>query len=173
MIYFTSDTHFSHPRIREYEPSRPEDWGERILADWRARVRQEDTVVFNGDLAMGSSRDRQAARQLLAELPGIKHWVFGNHDGVSLAVVEALGITPHDIFYSPWPGILCGHYPLDSTDPRRQYQVGVLNGEFIRGGYSIYVHGHSHSKRPARYGQCRNVCLEVNDYKLVTLEEIL
>ena len=60
MIWFTSDLHFNHKRIIEYEPTtRPfasvEEMNETLIKNWNSVVQPEDTVYVLGDFIMGSS----------------------------------------------------------------------------------------------------------------------
>ncbi|MDP3769028.1 MAG: metallophosphoesterase family protein, partial [Dehalococcoidia bacterium] len=80
MIYFTGDTHFGHAKVIQYA-SRPfVDAGEmdaEMVRRWNALVQPEDTVYHVGDVSLCK---RARTLDLLAQLRGHKHLIFGNHD---------------------------------------------------------------------------------------------
>lgn len=79
--YFTSDTHFGHARIQEFQPNRPqgsiEEMNEHLVARWNETVSPEDEVYFLGDFAMGKIAD---SLPYALRLNGTKHLTHGNHD---------------------------------------------------------------------------------------------
>ena len=76
-ILFTSDLHFGHEKVAGYRGfGSAEEHDDAIAERWRETVSPRDTVWILGDLAMSSPR---AALELLAELPGQKHLIAGNH----------------------------------------------------------------------------------------------
>ena len=75
-IYLISDTHFNHDNIATY-CQRPADFTERLIHNWKHTVGADDTVIHLGDVAIGN---RRAVKDILAELPGRKILVRGNHD---------------------------------------------------------------------------------------------
>ncbi len=84
--FFSSDTHFGHARIQEYQPNRPrgsvQDMNEAMIDAWNAVVGPYDDVWFLGDFAMG---------QIANSLPMVQYLnghiiiVGGNHDRFTLA----------------------------------------------------------------------------------------
>src|SRR6478735_3720332 len=80
-IFFWSDTHFWHTNILKHQPNRKyssiEEMNEVLIAIWNETVKNNDTVYFLGDFAMG--RFAQAA-EIFARLNGNIHLVRGNHD---------------------------------------------------------------------------------------------
>lgn len=80
MIWFTSDTHFSHKNIIKY-CERPFDdtdhMDETIIENWNSVVAPEDMVYHLGDIALGPI-DQSLAK--VARLNGHKIAVLGNHD---------------------------------------------------------------------------------------------
>lgn len=81
-IWFTADLHLGHKNILKY-CNRPwqtiEEHDAAILANWKETVGENDLVFVLGDIVMGSIK-KYADR--LAELPGEKRLVCGNHDAV-------------------------------------------------------------------------------------------
>lgn len=81
-LWFTSDNHFGHKNILKFCPeTRPfasiEEHDAAQIANFQKLVKPEDTVWFLGDVFF--CNDRRAA-EILAQIPGHKHLVFGNHD---------------------------------------------------------------------------------------------
>src|SRR5574337_731122 len=75
-VWLIADTHFNYGRIATY-CQRPTDFTERIIENWRRIVKPGDLIIHLGDVLIGR---KQAARELLAQLPGRKALVLGNHD---------------------------------------------------------------------------------------------
>lgn len=77
---FTSDLHFGHANIIKYcnRPyTGPEDMTLGIEQEWRSKVNAKDRIFILGDLGM--YRGSRMA-EIIAGLPGEKHWILGNHD---------------------------------------------------------------------------------------------
>lgn len=74
--YLISDTHWNHDRIATY-CKRPENFTEMLIKRWQEVVQPEDLVIHLGDVAIGN---RRRVKDILAELPGRKILVLGNHD---------------------------------------------------------------------------------------------
>lgn len=80
MIWFTSDTHFSHENILKYcdRPfSNTDHMDEAIIANWNAVVGMDDTVYHLGDIALGPI-DKSLPK--ISRLNGHKVAILGNHD---------------------------------------------------------------------------------------------
>lgn len=78
MLYLTSDLHLGHQKVSEIRGHQnTEEHDAEIIAAWNARVTDSDHVWVLGDLA-ASSPERALA--IIAELPGVKHLIAGNHD---------------------------------------------------------------------------------------------
>lgn len=77
-VWFTSDLHLGHRLVAEVRGFDSTDDHDDILARrWDRRVQESDVVWVLGDVAMGGWRDRLP---WLAQRPGVKHLVLGNHD---------------------------------------------------------------------------------------------
>jgi len=80
MVFFTSDTHFSHNKPFIYEPrgfSSAEEMNEKIIENWNSVVKQEDEVYLLGDVVLSNMEAGIAA---LKRLNGKIHIICGNHD---------------------------------------------------------------------------------------------
>jgi calcineurin-like phosphoesterase family protein len=134
-VFFTSDTHFGdHRAINLYK--RPfastAEMDGVLLRNWNAVVGQADELWHLGDFA----RTAQRAAELLPELAGRKHLVYGNNDPP--AVLDLPGwasVQPYaeleigEVFL-----VLC-HYPFRSWN---RMNKGAFN-----------LHGHSHGRLKA------------------------
>ncbi len=83
MIYALSDTHLSFTTDKPMDifGGRWENHPKKIEENWRAKVKDTDTVVIAGDISWGMSME-QAKEDLLFinSLPGKKIILKGNHD---------------------------------------------------------------------------------------------
>lgn len=76
--WFTSDTHFSHKNIIEYQGrsfSSVEDMNRGLIANWNSVVKKNDIVYHLGDFSLGGTFLEHFYR-----LNGIIHLIEGNHD---------------------------------------------------------------------------------------------
>ena len=73
---------------------------EKISADWRAKVTDEDVVLIGGDTSWGMKLEEgmfDVAR--LAGLPGRKVFIRGNHDYWWSAITRVRTLAPDDTFF--------------------------------------------------------------------------
>jgi calcineurin-like phosphoesterase family protein len=159
MIYFTSDTHFGDPRVRQID-RRPfanmEDHDEALIANWNARVTPQDEVWHLGDFAY-PRRDRTP--ELLARLNGTKHLIIGNNDPASTVEAQGWASTGYyaELRLEEQVLVLC-HYPFRTW-----------NG---MGRRSINLHGHSHGRLKPMPRQF-DVGVDPRNLHPVTLAELL
>ncbi len=83
--WFTSDTHFGHTNILQFEPyHRPfetiKEMNEYLIHRWNDCVRPDDTIYHLGDFCFGKHNLALASR-----LQGKKRLVLGNHDSYANA----------------------------------------------------------------------------------------
>ena len=170
MIWFTSDLHFCHNNILNYEPdSRPfntiEEMNEALVQKWNEKVSVEDTVYVLGDLSMGRV---EVAIEYIKRLNGKIILIRGNHDTPKrIEAYKEIGIEVHDIFYLPYKGryfILC-HFP-------------IANEEFIRmviedNSEVVNLYGHVHSNAPVGYKDgTYHVGVDTNRLTPISIEQI-
>lgn len=170
MIYLTSDLHFNHVNILKYEPvSRPfetlEEMNEKIISNWNAVVKPEDTVYVLGDMAMGTV---DASRACIERLNGKIVLIRGNHDSPKrIEMYKELGIEVHDIYYLPYKGryfILC-HFPIASEEFIKM--VIRDNSEVVN------LYGHVHSNAPKGYVDgTYHVGIDTNDLTPISIQQI-
>jgi calcineurin-like phosphoesterase family protein len=159
-IFFTSDTHFSDPRIlridRRPYASLPEHDAD-LTARWNAVVGPEDEVWHLGDFALGPSPDE--AQALLDGLNGVKHLIIGNNDG------------PATLSLKGWSSV--GHYAELEVDGTRLVLCHYPFRTWNRMGRGVVdIHGHSHGKLkpiPRQY----DVGVDVFDFSPVRLATVL
>jgi len=77
MIFFISDTHFGHERIRlacKRPFSNTDEMDEALIKNWNKVVKPKDTVYHLGDFAFGN------IFKYRVRLNGKLHLILGNHD---------------------------------------------------------------------------------------------
>ncbi|KQP34375.1 metallophosphoesterase [Methylobacterium sp. Leaf469] len=133
-VWFTSDTHFSDPRVlridrRPYPDLAVHDAA--LIANWNAVVAPGDTVWHLGDVALRPAPGRIS--EILTSLKGTKHLIVGNNDG------------PETLHAPGWASV--GHYAEIVVDERPlvlcHYAFRTWNG---MGRGALDLHGHSHAK---------------------------
>jgi len=138
-VFVTSDTHFGHKRIIEFEATlRPfstiEEHDRALVERWNAVVRPDDTVWHLGDVFFGKN-----GHFVLAALNGRKKLVLGNHDCYPLAVYQQYFTR---IFGAvEYRDCILTHVPVHPCQLSR---------------YRLNIHGHMHSKS---VGDPRYVCV--------------
>lgn len=80
MDYFTSDLHFGHRNIINHA-NRPytsvEQMDASLIEYWQNTVGRKDRIFLLGDL---SFHPVLKTLKIFKQLPGLKHWIVGNHD---------------------------------------------------------------------------------------------
>lgn len=159
-IYVWSDIHFGHQNIIKYCNRPYPNWdlmNECLVGNYRNIVGHEDIVIFGGDIGFMKEWN---INEILADLPGYKIQVVGNHDFnrdgslKNLAFDErhlcfVFDVVDEDIEYQ----LLFTHYPLTSVPD------GCYN-----------VHGHIHDK-VVPGDKHINICVEHTGYKPVLLKD--
>lgn len=130
-VWFTSDTHFGHKNILEYEKeARPfetvEEMNETLISNWNDTVRPKDIVWHLGDFAFGRSHVELAGR-----LNGRKRLIMGNHDVYNNSVYLVYFEKLFGVHY--WKRCVLSHIPI---------HVGNLGSRAF-----LNVHGHLHSNK--------------------------
>lgn len=134
MIYFTSDTHFSHKNCVVYTRKQFRNFyemDERLVENWNSIVTKNDTVYHLGDFALC---DISRLQDIVYSLNGRINLVPGNHDraGMYERFKGKVTILPSlyelDSKYTETGGliVLC-HYPMVSWN-RSHYGTSHLYG---------------------------------------------
>jgi 3-oxoacid CoA-transferase subunit A len=167
-IFYTADLHLGHVNIIQH-CNRPfadaQEMNRNLINNWNARVRGFDHVYIIGDLAY---RSAESVSKLLDQLNGIKHLIIGNHDTKWMKRIDLNNYFASvekliEIEDDGRKVVLC-HYPLMTWGGRNSYMI----------------YGHIHNTKNGSYWpllktmeRALNASVEVNDYKPVTLDELI
>lgn len=135
-IFFTSDLHFFHSRVIEYD-GRPfldvEHMNEVLVDNWNRVVGSGDIVFYLGDL---SFQKPSKTKEVVDKLNGKIHYVLGNHDkekdikslGRFESISDYINLSVLDE-ENPrkWQEIMMSHYPILSWD-KAHYGSWMLHG---------------------------------------------
>jgi calcineurin-like phosphoesterase family protein len=173
-VWFTSDLHFGHARIVDYcdRPFRNRDGDPdpAAMAEWIVErfcelVGEDDTLIVLGDVAMGP---REETLPLVAQLPGRKVLVPGNHDrcwsghavekknpAAWIERYQAAGFSEivdpgTDVARIDLGGHLVGlhHLPWQGSDPEDdRYEELRARDD---GGWLVHGHVHRHWRQRGR-----------------------
>ena len=134
-----------------------EERNRHLLWNWRRRVGAGDTVICLGDVAHPDAwRDDRLVLDV-AECPGERFLVLGNHDvdRVNEVLPVAVDRTAITLFAPGEPPLLLTHVPLP------QVPAGCIN-----------VHGHVHEKESPSSNRHINVSVEQLNYRPARLCDI-
>lgn len=156
-VWFTSDLHLGHAKVagfRGFETAEAHD--AEIARRWRDLVHPDDRVFVLGDVTGSASRTRLLpALTLLADLPGEKHLIAGNHDGVHpMARPKPAAFVDYALAFATVQSagrfkgfgidVLLSHFPyVRDRDETRYPQWRLPN----LGGWLL--HGHTHGMERA------------------------
>jgi calcineurin-like phosphoesterase family protein len=160
-IFLTSDTHFFHKNIIEYE-NRPYkdiyDMNESLIENWNTVVGKTDTVYHLGDVGFGNV---EALESIILRLNGRKKLIIGNHDKrIKPDVWKRIGFdTVYDL-----PVVLENFFILSHKPP--QYMTEKVP--------YVWIYGHVHSSPMYQTITKNSVCMCVErwDYKPVSFDEV-
>ena len=166
MIYFTADAHLGHFNSIGFD-ARPftsvPEMEAAFINMWNHRVTHEDTVYHVGDFFWGYKTALRVAPQLKVKIICIK----GNHDKSwwkpervkrEIPNLELLTDQIHIVRdEGKHPPIVLCHYPMRSWPGS------------ARGSWHLFGHVH---KQIEPWGKSMCVCWNVNDYKLVSLDQV-
>ena len=181
-IFFTSDNHFGHERVIQFD-GRPfssvEEMDAEMIRRWNAKVGKGDLVYVLGDMIWKTRSDE--APKLIKSLNGQIILIKGNHDRFlhnAKAQNALAGIKDYDD--------IC--VTLEDGTKRRcilsHYFIPMYNGHRYQ---AIHLHGHSHftdeadievdiAERLNKQGfhtEIYNVGCMYWNYEPVTLDEII
>lgn len=171
MIYLTSDQHFGHKNILEYE-NRPfkdlVDMKTNLIQNWNEVVNKDDFIYCLGDF---SFLDKDKTTNIVNQLNGYKILIKGNHDRHNIQWFLDCGfneVCPYKIVYFKGLKILLTHKPTSIPAECQKNQ-----------DYDLHIYGHVHAKgdEPGKYptfasnGAC--VCVERTSYKPIDLDVII
>ncbi|MDT8915809.1 metallophosphoesterase family protein [Amycolatopsis sp. PS_44_ISF1] len=176
-VHFTSDLHIGHRRVAEIRGfSSAHEHDEHLAASWRAVVKPADQVWVLGDIAASSPT---RALEVLADLPGEKHLIFGNHDTAHPMNRDAHRHlrTYLEVFASAASAarrringreVVLSHFPYRRDRGPARHQQWRLRDEGL-----WLLHGHTHGPETLTYGEREiHVGLDAWALKPVALETI-
>jgi len=168
-LYFTSDTHFGHKNIIEYQ-GRPfsdiMEHNEKLIENWNSVVPKDGIVIHQGDFSLKTGST--TLKWILESLNGKIYLNEGNHE--------------RDILKKSWTREYF-------EDIQQRYEIEVMDGDkFInviisdhfplyswwRKPYdSIHTYGHMHGNYDLPIKNTWDVGVDVNDYKPISYFELL
>lgn len=156
-VYFTSDHHFGHKNIIDFE-SRPfsdtDEMNEYMISSWNAIVGTADKVFHLGDF---SFLNQDKTREIVNKLNGYKILIMGNHDrGRTRSWWLETGfneVSEHPLIYRDF--FFLTHEPM------------YMNKHMP----FVNVHGHIHGQKYEGKNYF-NICVEHWDYKPLSFEQI-
>jgi len=156
-IWVITDTHWGHTNIIKY-CNRPENHNELMIKHWKEMVQYDDIVIHLGDVIFGN---KEKLIGILAQLPGKKILVRGNHDHESNLWYMRAGFdfACDQIVYN---NIVFSHYPIQE----------------LPSGTTMNIHGHFHTSDPKFWEYKvkpfnKLLVIEHEDYKPVLLEKLI
>lgn len=168
-IFFTSDTHFGHKKILEFETPRPfktiEEHDETLIDNWNSVVTNEDTVYHLGDFAL--EKGKEQIIPILARLNYRRLLVIlGNHDNLRWFPVDADHSDYYGAFELRKHNMILTHIPVHPSQMKTRFNKnlhGHLHHDVVTIGTDTIV-------KDERY---YNVGVDHHEYTPVNLEEIL
>jgi calcineurin-like phosphoesterase family protein len=136
--WILSDSHFGHSNIVGY-CARPEDHEERMIAEWRATVPADGTVLHLGDLSYSNNARFRALQS--KELTGARKLLIrGNHDRSRFSFYRQCGFSLVSDFWIAWEHdpeyrIEFSHYPDPSLAADCTSGFWRLHGHIHNNGY--------------------------------------
>ncbi|MFA5071201.1 MAG: metallophosphatase [Candidatus Pacearchaeota archaeon] len=160
MLFFTSDTHFSHANIIKYcnRPFRDvREMNETIISNWNKVVTPQDVVYHLGDFAFG---DAAEIKRLLSRLNGNIVFIKGNHDRSLYEVCK-----PRDVMTIREAGhvIFMSHYPHLAWDRSHHGSLHFFG----------HQHGASHHGSVKYQPRSMDVGVDCWKYTPISFPEIL
>lgn len=159
--YVTSDQHFFHKNIIDYE-NRPyssvEEMNKDLITKWNSVVTDEDTVFCLGDFAL-SNKDNII--EIGNRLNGHKILIKGNHDHASNLTYQKAG------FEKVVKETMIVKLPEWENPIRLSHHKDEIN----LGNY-LNLYGHCHSKATDDDTH-KCVCVELWNYTPILLEDLL
>lgn len=161
-IWITSDTHFYHENIINYE-KRPfrdaEEMNESIIVRWNSVVKPDDYVYHLGDFGIAPKAQLVT---ICNRLNGKIFLVRGNHEPGLNQILELGFVGVADkltLQYKHWE-FLMTHIP----------QADLI---YDQGDHSlINIHGHIHGKSRVYHNRI-NVSCDAWDYTPITLDDLM
>lgn len=170
-IYATSDTHFSHEKLKTMGAGRPDNYEELILAG--IRKLQGDILLHLGDISIGN--DEKNLKRFMEAAHGFKKVILvrGNHDGKSyswymergfshVCEIMQMRLWGKEILFTHMPFKRSGYQPSPYYSPVRHFH-GHLHGN-----------GNRHAAKELYDPEYHyDVAPDTHDYRPVNIEEVI
>lgn len=123
-VWLITDMHINHENIKRF-CNRPDDYVDQIKASWKEKVSDNDIVIDLGDVIF---KQASTLSEHIADLPGLKVLIMGNHDHYNYTWYMNQG---YDFVCDGfnWFPIAFSHHPLVKLPDK----------------CSINIHGHLHN----------------------------
>ena len=143
-IFAIGDLHLSinNPKPMDIFGEQWEGYIDKIFADWRARVGQDDLVLLPGDFSWAMKlSDAEADFKLLSSLPGKKIIIRGNHDYWWSSISAVRNMLPTNFYAIQNDAmifddvIICGTRGWSVPEPNQKVSAEddkILKREIIR-----------------------------------------
>ncbi len=171
MLYFTSDWHFNHVNIcgptlskwasgyRSFQSLK--EMNDTIIDRLNSRVRAEDELRMQGDVAFGNVNDFYELRKRI-NCRNI-HLIYGNHDH---KIRQDRGLRELFVTTKDYDELRIGREHLVLS----HYAMIVWHKN---GRGAIQLYGHSHGSLPEPPGRQFDVGVDCNDFYPWSLDEVL
>jgi calcineurin-like phosphoesterase family protein len=186
MIYFTSDTHFSHDNILKFEPSRTDYLGntiqehdEKLLKMINSMVKPDDTLFILGDFGFGHQNGVKDCRSKINCRNVIL--ILGNHDKHTVNTYLRCGFQA--VLYEATLKIASEFVRLRHHPYKKSWFKALFWKEKDRNkrpenrGHFL-LHGHIHSGGHrieggwVNKGRQIHIGVDANKYRVVTIKEV-
>lgn len=172
MIYFTSDTHFSHDKDFLWGPrgfNNQWEMNAQIIENWNTLIQPEDDVYILGDIMLC---DNEEGLRCLKRLKGNIHIIRGNHDTDARIALYKECPNVVEVVDAKWLKIgkqnfFLSHYPCltDNHDDDKPLNRRIIN-----------LCGHTHCQD--RWldwdkGLIYHVEMDAHECKPVSIEQII
>ena len=162
-LFITSDLHLGHKAIIQY-CNRPFDFTEQgieesddfLFAQYRDTVKENDMVIFLGDLTFKKNHKGQKMTEIITKLPGRKVLIKGNHDWYKDSFYRKCGFLSVNRYLIFGDYFLC-HFPVTG---KADFNGRLMDEEYCKfvkatrgfigektGFCTRIIHGHTHTQR--------------------------
>lgn len=163
-VFFASDIHFGHDRLRQFYPDTRgkfdtvEKLDAHIIKEWNNSIGPDDDVFLLGDLGGGHPKHLD---NCLWQLNGNKVLITGNHDKKIWRDVKKHFVEVHQAYHEDWIEgqfvVMC-HYPIWEWN-------SIHHGTY-------HVHGHLHGRPHNVPGRILDVGIDNHNLRPFSFEEI-
>ena len=156
-IWITADWHFGHNNIIKY-CNRPfantTEMNNTIIKNYNKVVGKNDLVYVLGDV---SFLNTVSTAEIIKSLNGFKILIKGNHDHKTNSGYRKMGFN--EVYDKP---IILNNLFILSHEPISPLMLGGF----------LNIHGHTHNTSENNVHNQFSACLEMTDYKPISLADI-